>query len=96
MSEVQITLGAESNAAEVLLNRMVDSEVPISHMVVVVSSLIHSCEHGCRLDSFDRTILNEIGYESFNIINTIEDYQAMKSLEVYLDEELPGILERKN
>lgn len=96
MHNVQITLGNEDNAAEVLLNKMVATKVPVSHMVVVVSSLIHTCETGYRLDTFDRCILNECGYESFEIISTIEDYHAMKALEVYLDEELPGILATKN
>lgn len=96
MQNIKITLGNESNVAEVLLNQMVKGNVPISHMVAVVSSIVQSCESGTALDRYDKTILSEIGYESFNFINSFDDFKAMQALLTYLDEELPDLLETKN
>lgn len=96
MQNTKITLGNESNVAEVLLNQMVKGNVPIAHMVAVVSSIVQSCENGTALDKYDKTVLNEIGYESFNFINSLDDFKAMEALLTYLDEELPGLLKTKN
>lgn len=96
MQNTQIVLGAYDNVAEILLNKMVKHKVPLPYMVAVVSSIIHSCEKDTALDMFDKTILTELDYETYDLINSLEDYHAMKALMKYLDEELPGILETKN
>ena len=96
MQDTQIILGNENNTAEFLLNKMVKQEVPIPYMVAVVSSIVHSCEQNTALDMFDRSILDAVGCKSYDFIKSLEDYHAMKALEVYLDEELPMILENKN
>lgn len=96
MQKVHISLGNVSNAAEVLLNRMVESKMKIPEMVSLVSGVIHSCDTGMPLDYEDKMTLKELGYRSAALVEEYIDYCAMQSLMNYLDEELPGILQLEN
>jgi len=96
MSDVVIALNVQDNAGNILLSKMVESNMTISNMVSLVSGIIHSCDVGLPLDQSDKLELKELGYKSAALIETFRDYRSMNALMTYLDEELPGILKNKN